>query len=288
MFKPGSLVRFLLIQLLLLFLCSPLEANAAQQGNKSDDTLVFGFLPMLSTQKLVARFGPLVDFLSQKLGKTIRLETAPNYVEFVRRSDEDQRYDILFTAPHFYYLAQREAGYRVIVRVAAPEMRAIIVAPKAGEIKTLSDLRGKRISTPAQISLGTVLIRDKLQSAGLDPDNDVVLVATPSHNASLLTAYKGITDAAGLMIPPFKRAKPLVRNAMMIIATTRGTPHMPISVAPSLSEEQVNIIEKSLLGLSNTESGKALLKHLSWPGFAKSSPAEYDQLQWAVEQIKPD
>jgi phosphonate transport system substrate-binding protein len=243
---------------------------------------------MLSTQKLVARFGPLVDFLSRKLGKKVRLETAPNYAEFVRRSNEEKRYDILFTAPHFYYLAQRKAGYRVIVRVAAPEMQAIIVAPKTGKIKTLNDLRGKRISTPAKISLGTVLIRDKLQSAGLDPDKDMVLVATPSHNASLLTAYKGITDAAGLMIPPFKRAKPNVRNAMMIVAKTRGTPHMPISVAPSLTEEQVHIIEESLLGLNDTKSGKALLKHLSWPGFAKTSPAEYDQLQWAVEQIKTD
>lgn len=262
------------------------EPGQENAGPANDKELVFGFLPILSTEKLVARFGPLVDYLSAKLGRPIRLETAPDYAEFARRTNDEKRYDILFTAPHFYYLAQRKAGYRVIVRVDAPVLRAVIVAPKTSGIKELSQLRGKRIATPDPLALGTVLIRDTLQKAGLDPDKDVNLIATPSHNASLLSADKGVTDAAGLMVPPFQRSAPEVRDAMLVLATTQGTPHMPISVAPSLSEEQVRIIEEALTSLTQNDSGRALLKHLSWPGFTKTTPEEYDAIGWAVQQLK--
>lgn len=261
-------------------------ASAAATTEEKDRTLVFGFLPILSTEKLVARFGPLVDYLAEKLGQPVRLETAPDYAEFVHRTNDEKRYDLLFTAPHFYYLAQRKAGYRAIVRVDAPSLRAIIVTPKANGITTLAGLRGKRIATPDPLALGTVLIRDTLQQAGLDPDKDVTLISTPSHNASLLSANKGITDAAGLMIPPFQRAAPEVRDSMRVLATTQGTPHMPISVGPSLDKEQVRIVEEALLDLTQNKEGKALLKHLSWPGFTKTSPEEYDSLGWAVQQLK--
>jgi ABC-type phosphate/phosphonate transport system substrate-binding protein len=120
----------------------------------------------------------------------------------------------------------------------------------------------------------------------IDPDKDLTLVATPTHNASLLSAYKRITDAASLMVPPYNRAKPQVKNSMKILSKTAGTPHMPISVSPSVTQKEAAIIQSALLNLNSSDEGKALLKHLSWPGFVKASPSEYDELKWAAKQIK--
>ncbi|WP_455205692.1 phosphate/phosphite/phosphonate ABC transporter substrate-binding protein [Kaarinaea lacus] len=261
-----------------LCLTLPLPAHA-------EDALVFGFLPILSSQKLVARFGPLTDYLAKQLGRPVHLETAANYEEFVLRTKK-RRYDILFTAPHFYYIAQRQSGYRVLVRVDAPTMAAIIVARVDSDIKTLEDLRGKKLSTVDSLALGTALVKAHLSANNIDPDKDLTLVATPTHNASLLSAYKRVTDAASLMLPPYKRAKPEIRNSMKIIAQTAGTPHMPISVSPSVLPQEAAIIERALLDLKTSDEGKALLRHLSWPGFAKVDPSEYDQLEWAAKQIK--
>jgi len=288
--KTSLFARILVV---LFVLCGQSSQVQAQENTRpatgSQDATheyVFGFLPILSTQKLVERFTPLVNFLSKRLGKPVRMETAPDYAAFLQRTNQEKRYDLLFTAPHFYYMAQREAGYRVIVRVAAPEMHAIIVAPRDGPIRSVTDLRGYRISVTDNLSLGTVLTREYLKRAGIDPDRDVSLVETPTHNASLLSAYKGVTDAAALMVPPFKRAKPEIRNRMRIIATTIGVPHMPISVASTMSSHDVEIVRTSLLDLKQSTEGRALLKHLSWPGFAAAAPADYDQLEWAVTQLK--
>jgi phosphonate transport system substrate-binding protein len=264
------------------------SAHASIQNDSSTDKeLVFGFLPILSTEKLVARFGPLVDYLSKNLHQPVRLETAPDYPEFVRRTNIEKRYDIVFTAPHFYYAAQRQAGYRVIVRVGAPNMQALIVANKASGINTLADLKGRSLATPAAQSLGTALVRATLLDAGLNPDKDLTLVTTPTHNASLLTTYKGLTDAASLMIPPFNRAKPEIRAQMIIIAKTRAVPHMPIAVSQTLPSETEHRLQNLLINLKDSTEGQTLLKHLSWPmGFKKASMSEYDSVGWAVKDMK--
>ena len=111
--------------------------------NDQKKEIVFGVLPMLSTEKLIARFGPMADYLSEEIGMPVRLETAPNFASFLKRSNTGKRYDIMFTAPHFYYIAQRKAAYKAIIRVGSPDMKAIFVVHKDSEIKSLQDLKGK-------------------------------------------------------------------------------------------------------------------------------------------------
>ena len=272
--------------LLLLAAILSLQANTvAAVQPAADKALVFGFLPIISTERLVSRFGPLADYVAKKLGRPVRFETAAGYAEFNRRTNEEQRYDILFTAPHFYYTAQRQAGYQVIARVDGRKLAAIIVASKASGIKSLANLKGRRIAVPDRLSLGALLIINHLRQAGLQIAKDVELVETPSHNAALLSAAKGITDAAGLMVPPYRRASEEVKNQMRIIATTQGTPHMPISVAARLSAADKLAIKRILLGMRHDAQGRALLKQMAWPGFVASSPAEYDQMEWAAKLI---
>ena len=83
---------------------------AAQEADSRP--LVFGFLPILSAERLVTRFSPLVDYLSRRSGLDIRMETAPDFAAFIERTQQSKRYDILFTAPHFFYLAEKQPGYR--------------------------------------------------------------------------------------------------------------------------------------------------------------------------------
>ncbi len=238
--------------------------------------LVFGFLPIVSPEKLVRRFEPLVDHLTEALGVPIVLETAPDYAEFLRRTHEEKRYDFLFTAPHFYYLAQREAGYRVVARVDGPLMMAVIVARRDGGIAAPEDLCERRISTPDALALGTLLVRQRLVDAGCDPDGGTTLVATPSHNASFYSAYRGNSDAAGLMTTPLARIDPKVAGEMRIVAETQSTPNMPFSVAPWIGAPRAEAFAGALVALTASKKGLALLEHLAWPGFTRTGAEEYD------------
>lgn len=283
-----SLNRLGRIALLLLSFALPANAVYADTHSASagKERLVLGMLPILSPERLATRFEPLVDYLSETLGVEVVLESAPNYRQFVERTGEKGRYDLLYTAPHFYYLAQKNDGYRVVVRVDGRRLEAAIVASKASQITSLKDLRGHSIATPDSTSLGTLLIRQRLVEAGLDPDADVELVETPTHNASLLSAVKGNTDAAGLMTTPLKRSKPEVREQVRVLTLTTNTPQMPFSVAPWVDDDVATAFARAMVEMKNTPEGRALLKHLAWPGFIAAQPAEYNVFDSFAAEIK--
>ena len=250
--------------------------------------ITFGFLPIVSPERLVKRFAPLTDYLSRKTGVEVRMETAPDFQTFVQRTQREQRYDILFTAPHLYYLAHRERGYRALVRVDRPGMQAVIVAPRDRGIGTVEDLRNHRLATTDPLALATVLVRARLEAGGIDPDRDLRLIPTPSHNASLLSTYRGATDAAALILPLFLRASPEIRESMRIITKTRMVPHMPIAVAPWVDTAMAKRIGRILTTLDESPQGRALLTHLAWPGFVPASEEEYARLGWIARAVKVD
>ncbi len=271
-----SLIRYLAGFIALILSAQTLGQSSA--GSKAVDPLIFGFLPIVSSERLVRRFSPLTDYLSEKLGTAIRMETAPDFKSFVHRTNEGKRYDILFTAPHLYYLAKQNSNYRAIVRVDRPGMKAVIVTSLTSTIKSIEDLRGRRLATTDPLALATVLARARLEQAGIDPDNDLTLIATPSHNASLLSCYRGTTDAAVLIRPLYLRARAEIRDNTRIVAETERVPHMPIAVAPWVDEHIARQLRDVLVNMSGNPQGRALLQHLAWPGFVAAQPGDYDGL----------
>ncbi len=279
---------FALLAGLVCIACASLAGAQPAADLQEREHLVFGFLPIVSSERLARRFSPLVDYLSRTLGTEVRMETAPNFAEFIRRTNREQRYDLLFTAPHLFYLASREQGYQAVARVAEEGMKAVIVVPRTSSIQGLPDLRGQRLATTDRLALATVLIRSTLVQAGIDPDRDLILVATPSHNASLRSTYQGTTDASGLMLPLFQLSRPEIRDAMKIIAETQSVPHMPIAVAPWVPTARVARLRALLLDTAHTEAGREVLRGLGWPGFAPARTVDYDDLGWIAEQALID
>ena len=255
-------------------LCASLSSGHA--ADQEDRTRVFGFLPIVSTERLVRRFEPLVDYLAGETGLPIVMETAPDFEEFIRRTHEEERYDYVFTAPHFYVLAQERARYRVVAKVDGGPLRSVIVVRQDSDISEPGDLCGRTVATPDRLALVTALIRERLIEAGCEIEGDTTLVATPSHNASMMSAYRRASDAGGLGTVPLARADASVRTELRIVAENKRTPNMPFAVAPWISDEEAARFAEALVGLRADEDGPALLEHLGWAGFARADPEEYD------------
>jgi len=274
-----------IVSSLLLAGSSSAEENAPAASCVQYSPLTFGFLPLVSSEKLVQRFAPLAHYLSAALNTSIRIETAPDFESFIRRTNNEKRYDLLFTAPHLFYLARKKADYRLLVRVDSPGMSAVIVAPQQGRIKTIQDLAGRKLATVDPMSLATLLVKKQLEENGLDPDTDMTLVTTPSHNASLLSSYYGATDASSLMMPHFKVAAPEVRESMRVISVTEMTPHMPISAGPWIDSGCRDRMAIALIAMPSTPAGRDALKKAGFKRLVQSLTEVYDSLIWAAEQI---
>lgn len=215
----------------------------------------------------------------------IRIETAPDFKAFIRRTIHEERFDLLFTAPHFFYQAKHNKGYLLLATVDSPGMTAVIAAPSNSDIRTVEDLAGKKLATVDPLGLATLLVKKYLMEHGIEPDKDITFIVTPSHNASLLSSYHGVADASALMMPPYQNASAEIRKKMRIIATTDSSPHMPISAGPWVSKECREAITAVLLDMKNSTEGKEVLEHIKFPGFTRSHDEIYEQLEWAAKQI---
>jgi len=280
-YRSGSAIRRLLFAVYCgLILCfSSLIATAEPPNCREASPITFGILPFISAEQLVIRFAPIANYLSKNLHVPVRVETAPNFIEFARRTHEDQRYDILFTAPHFYPQAHSKAGYRLIVSVDSPGMWAVIVAPRDSQIHNIEDLKGKRLATVHPAGLATLLVKKHLSDADIDPDVDITMISTPSHDASLLSSYHGVTDASALMQPPYEAASQRVKENMRVIAKTKSTPHIPISVSQRISNSCAEDITRLLLEMGSTPDGKKILSHHTFSGFKLTAPEEYEKIR---------
>ena len=261
-------------------LCIPLTSSAKETPHCKDvEPIIFGILPFISTEQLVIQFSPIAQYLSTHLQVPVRIETAPDFAEFARRTNNKQRYDILFTAPHLYSKAHNKADYRLIAGVDSPGMWAVIVVPRQSQIQNINGLRGKRLATAHSTSLATLLVRKHLADADIDPDVDLTMISTPSHDASLLSSFHGVTDASALMQPPYAATDALIKDNMRIIARTASSPHIPISVSPRIGASCADQISSLLLQMATTDEGKAALKNNNFSGFKKVSTEDYNNVK---------
>lgn len=269
--------------ILTAFAMLPARSAMAKDSNDAGcaeyNHITFGILPFVSAEQLVISFSPLTLYLSKHLNVPVRIETAPTFAEFAHRTYEEQRYDILFTAPHLFPEAERKAGYRLIVGVDSPRMWAVIVVPKDSPIHGVKDLVGKRLATLPPMGLATLLARKYLTGQGINPDKDLIMVETPTHDASLLSSYLKVTDASVLMQPPYKSASAQIRSHMRVIARTDSTPHIPISVSPRVSIKCSAEIKALLLNMADTQEGKEVLSHNSFSGFKATNSEEYERVR---------
>ena len=229
-----------------------------------------------------------MNYVSKNVNSSIRIETAPDFKAFIRRTVSEERFDLLFTAPHFFYQAKHKKGYLLLATVDSPGMTAVIAAPSGSDIHSVEDLESKKLATVDPLGLATLLVKKYLLEHGIEPDKDLTFIVTPSHNASLLSSYHGVADASALMMPPYRNASAEVRDKMKIVATTDSSPHMPISAGPWVSKECREAITTVLLGMKQSTEGKAVLEHIRFPGFTRSSDEIYEQLEWAADQIESE
>ncbi|MBI1864967.1 MAG: PhnD/SsuA/transferrin family substrate-binding protein, partial [Nitrospirae bacterium] len=148
--------------------------------------LRFGVLYLLSPKELYERWTPFAEYLSRKTGRKVDLVIPRNFDHLVELARSGQL-DLLFINPYVYILLKKEIGVEpVAAQVAYGNTFApsYIVVRKDSGIKTLDDLRGKRIAFVSHLaSSGYLVPRAYLMSQGIDVDREMKVVFTKNLRA---------------------------------------------------------------------------------------------------------
>lgn len=163
-------------------------------------------------------------------------------------------------------------------------------------IKTVADLKGKKIGVASAVDIYTYVLKQILRKAGLDPEKDVDWVVGGGQNQRV-SAMVGGAIHAGLASPPSDtRLKDL--GFTSLVFTPDIYPYLTLSqttVRRDFAEQHADVLKKVLLAqteavrwLNNPANKAEAIKLLETTINAKTSDAEAAYAYYIGQHVWPD
>jgi len=269
---------------LCLILCFSVNSYAeTSPSSAAKKSLTLGFFPIISTVALYKRFSPLRDYLSESMGREVRLLTAKNFSTFTKRTAE-RAYDIVITAPHFAVSAADSGKYHIRATLIK-DVQQLIVVKNDSRIESVDQLAGKKIATPPGRALMTMMGKNFLQEAGLVGNRTPIYRAFTSHNAANQALLGNEVDAAiassNIIKKAIKHGEPL-----KIIGHGLKLPNMATLVASDVDTAIGEQLVRTLTDMKKSDKGKVILKKIRFPGYRGVSATDYEVARPYMEQAR--
>lgn len=250
------------------------DATAAETGTSATKAYTFGVFPYLPPRELEKVFAPIAADLSKVLGREVQFTSSTTYETFANNVAR-QMFDIAFIQPFDYVDAADKYGYLPIA-TRSEVLKALIVTTKDSPVKTVADLRGKRISLPPEDAAVSHLTRVYLRKSGLAPDKDVTLNYFRSHMSCLQQVLIDAADACGTAAPALRYFKSRMGVEMRVIAEGEPIPHTLFVAHSRVPAQDRSRIHDRILGWSKSPEGKEILDRGKMTGFVTVTNEAYD------------
>jgi phosphonate transport system substrate-binding protein len=257
----------------------PYSPEYARTSVRVLNEFVVGVHPLHNPERLHAMFGPIMQYLEERIpGTSFRLEASRNYAAF-----ESKLYarEFAFALPNPYQTVMAlDHGYRVLAKMADDEnFRGIIVVRKDSTIESVAELKGKPMSFPAPTALAaTMLPQHFLQMNGVDVLDDLDVRYVGSQESSIMNVYLGHVAAGATWPPPWKsflRDHPEFGAELKVMWETETLPNNSFVVRDDVPEAVSSAVKHLLLGLHETERGKLWLRQLNLSQFEAATDQTY-------------
>ena len=234
-------------------------SSAAAEGfAKDENTLVMGMVP--DQQSVESNFQPLVDYISAKTGKKVELVQSTDYAALVEAAIAG-RIDI-GNFSGFTYVAATNGGapltpigVTVTEEGEEPGYESLTVVPKGSDIKSIEDLKGKKVCfvDPGSTS-GYLYPSAELLAVGLDPDTDVTPVFAGGHDASAQKTAQGVECDAGFaedaVVEETGLADGLFQDGDLEVINRVTVPGAPLVMSTNLPEDTQKSLQDALQSIT--------------------------------------
>jgi len=243
-------------------------------------------MPYLPARILLEHYKPLRVHLERSLRRPVTLFTAPDYQTFIARTQR-REYAFVVTVAHAARLAELEAGYVPMLRPAM-DTHAIVLVARDGPIRSIADLRGKRVAIPDTLAIVTQLGAEVLRSHGLKPGEDVTLYTAATHSTAMHAVLAGEAEAAVISDRAFIAAASDLKQELRTIATSgSGVPGVVYLASPAVPQTLVAEITQAILGFANeTPNGRQFLESLGYDALRALKPDELAVVDGYVAPLK--
>ncbi len=288
--RAGTGLSIVIVAFLVLFL-TPWPCHCQQQ-------IRLGVLAKRGFQTAMERWSPLARFLTKKTGvKTVIVPLSFSQVpEYVSQN----KVDLILANQKFYVSLKKQYGVQALATVinsrGGPFMGGVIFTKKGSPVKSIAQLKGKRIGIVSFGSGGGFLIQAyDLLLRDIDVVRDTELKPLEGQDYVVYAVLNGAVDAGFVrtgQLESMVREKKIALNDFRILSpqdhpgfpllcsTLQLWPAWPIAATTALSGNLSARIKNSLLAI---QPGSRVAKAARIRGFA--SPGDYSPVAQALAAV---
>jgi ABC-type phosphate/phosphonate transport system substrate-binding protein len=235
---------------------------------------VFPYLPALTIDEL---FGPLATGFAQDLERPVQLRTKSTFELFTEEVSA-QSYDMILVHPFFYVDAADNSHYLPLARVDH-DLTAVVLVREDRPWHGWEDLAGRRIALPPALAAVSRMVDVALRQHGLIPGIDVTLDHYATKMSCIHAALIGTADACA--VPGFiaSHLAEVAEMKLRVMAEAPPIKHFVLAVHERVAPAHRAILLRGLLGLPDTDEGKAFLAATGWPRFVVAQDRDYDEVR---------
>ncbi len=222
------------------------------------------------------------EALANTIGRAINAKVSVIFVREFNALEEGMksgRLDFVMARPSDYPArGMRDYGYKFIAS-AKPDGRCLIVVPKESPLKTLAEIKGKRLAMPEQVSYMSRFCTAELREQGINVAAEKVQYV---REQAAVGFYLSNTFAdVGAIASYSGAAKRLEKDGLRVLHQSIPQPYFPLIANKGISAEQVKAIQAELVGMPTSADGPAALKRIGIERFDTEGEARMrDLLKW--------
>ena len=251
-----------------------------------------GFMICNSEKETEARFKPLCEYLSTKLGVKFEAVTIDT-VEF-EQAVREKKVDFTHTNSLIYVIINKNYGAEILAGDIngkyGNKSRGAIVVRKDSPIKTIADLKGKTmVFGPALAPTGYLSQYYTMLKAGFNPETGLATYYIPQgaykHEKVIYSLLFKEYDAGAVPMLDFERMSEEDRinpDDFRIIAQGEPIPYCSFGVCEGVDEGLAKRFKEALLAIKPTDTVEyggervKVLKTAMVEGFADVKDSDYD------------
>ncbi|ORJ61587.1 PhnD/SsuA/transferrin family substrate-binding protein [Geothermobacter hydrogeniphilus] len=275
-------------------LCSILLSGCQQTADQGP-VYKIGYMNCNSEQETRLRFAPLTRYLSEKVG--VRFEMVPVDTQDFEDRFKKEEFAFTHTNSLLYLILRQDHDLQLVATEKRGQFGArtagTIISRKDSGIRTLADLKGKRMIFGPQLAPSGYLAQyDLMLKAGIDPETDLSYYAIPhgsfKHEKLIYAVYFGAYDVAAapaLDLEVMTREGKISADDFQIVAQSPIFPYCTFGAAKGVDPDLVKRFREALVSLTpedtvdyNGEQVK-VLKSAWVDGFEQLLDSDYDILR---------
>jgi len=248
-------------------------------------TVRFAVLPLYPATTIYRRYEPLMRYLSDKTGYEFKLVIPKDFEEFTQVV-KSGRVDFSYQNPFVFAQIDRDYPIKALVSsIGRPDeetggmesFRGVIITRKDSPIKTVDDLKGKRVMIVSPKSAGGFLSQKIfLAQRGIRVERDLTIIDAKRQEKVILGVYNGLADAGFVREAALQVLKDEIdMKNIHILATTSPLPNWPIAWTRKGNQALALKVRQLLIDFDD----KNILKSSHIRGFRAANEQELEELK---------